>query len=240
MIATLLTVAALAAAEEAPLYSGAATPWTLPAGRGTIGVFRPVSYGLGERVEVSTTGLLSLLAPRLELKHTALSSEHVGLGLRALVGVPTYGLRLSQGMLIKSNIEIPFTVVAGAGAVLGWRRGDWNLSLASTVRMAIPPTSMEPLDLGWGFDPMIAPVTEGHCWLNRLVLDWHPGEDWVLSAEAGVQLGGGPDWRGRLFALRRLGARTALGAGYWATYEKRTDDEYHPNTAPLADFQYRW
>lgn len=246
MIPTLLLAAVFAAlparaqSDEAPLYTGAATPWTMAKGHGTIGVFHPVTYALTDGIELTTTGLLSLLAPRLEVKHTVISSEHWGLGVRAGVGTPTPALRLAQGMLQPSNVEIPWTMVLSAGPVVGWRDENWNVSLVSQVRLATPPPGMEQLDLRFGFDALMAPLTEGWCVLERVVVDWHPGEAWVFTGEAGVQLHGGPDWRWRLFALRRLGPHTGLGVGWWLTNDTRSDGARMWGSEPLVDLQLRW
>lgn len=229
----------LAAHAKTPLYTGTASPWTLAAGQGTIGVFHPVSHALTDRTELSTTGLFSLVAPRLEVKHTALSSAHWGLGFRLGLGTPTPALRLARGTLLPSNVEVPWVGVVGVAPVVGWRGGDWNVSLTSQVRMALGVSDLEPLDLGWGFDAMLAPLTEGWCVLERLVVDWHPGDAWVVSGEAGVQAGGGPDWRWRAFVLRRLGAHTALGAGGWLTLDTGGFGQALYG-APLVDFQGRW
>lgn len=243
MIAALLLAGALFApvqAEPAPLYTGTASPWTLSQGQGTIGVFHPVSYAVSDHTELITTGLFSFIAPRLEAKHSLLSSEHWGLGLRAGLGTPTPALRLSQGMLVPSDIEIPWSVVVSAGPVIGWRGGDWNVSLSSQARLALPPPGMPQLDMRFGLDALLTPLYYGWCVLERLVIDWHPGEAWVLTGEAGVQLNHGPDWRGRLFVLRRLGGHTALGAGWWLTSDLRSDGARMTGSAPLADFQLRW
>ena len=244
MSAALLLAAVLAVsathAGDTPLYTGAATPWTLARGQGTAGLFHPATLAVTDQLELTTTGLFSLVAPRLEVKHTAASSEHWGLGLRAGLGTPTPALRLSQGMLVPSNVDIPWTFVVAAGPVLGWRGADWNVSLVSQVRFAIPPPGLPQLDMRFGLDALLTPLYDGWCVLERLVVDWHPGEAWVFTGEAGVQLNGGPDWRWRLFALRRLGRHTALGAGWWLTSDVRSDGERMTGSEPLADFQIRW
>ncbi|MDP6931750.1 MAG: hypothetical protein QGG40_02495 [Myxococcota bacterium] len=236
------------AATSEDLYSGTGSPWTIGDQAWSVGVFRPLTVGLDERTEVSTTGLVSLVSPRLVAKRRVWSSTRWALAMQAGLGVPTAGLRLLQGSVVSSDPDqqVPWALVAGAGPVLGWRHDRMVVSLGVYGRVGVPlgEGELDPTDMAW-LDPMLAPLVEGWSLTPRIGVDWLPSERWVLSLDSRLQWGGGPDWNTRLFALRQLGIHTALGAGLGLARETFTTgprDEWIwlQDVVPLVDFQVRY
>lgn len=242
-------VAALPAAEPAPLHTGIQTPWTIGAQNGTVGLFRPVTVGIGERFEVGTAGLVALIAPRVEGKGTIWSDGSTAFAATAELGMPTFGLRqLQTGFLQLVNAEqtIPITLVPGLGAIAGWRNDALVVSLGVEARAGIPlgESTLTPQDLEW-FDPMITPLTEGWSAQAHLRVDWLPTSVWVVTAQARVELAGGPDLGGKIFVLRGLGSHMAVGAGFAGASERLSADVrptpvFLLNAVPLVDLQFRW
>jgi hypothetical protein len=233
-----------------PLWVGRGTPWTTPKGVHSMGVFTPFTHGIGPNTEIEHTGLVSLVAPSLRFKHTLWTGERkgarFGFGFSARVGVPTLVLRLIQASVLPSEAEIPLSTVWGFGLVGGARGRHVVVSWGIQGRAALKAGDfyLLPADIPW-FDPMLAPLTEGPAVTLRVGGDfivYRKASDVdfvVISVESRLHLGGGgPDFNSKLFALVRLGNKTALGAGAAMAYETQTDGT-HFYGIPLIDFQLR-
>lgn len=252
-----LLATTLALAGESPLHSGVQTPWTIGAGNGAFGLFRPLSVGLGDKTEVGSNGLGTFLAPEVYAKRTVWENESCALAVTGSVGYPGFGLGMLQTgflQLIAGDQEIPATGVVGVGALAGWRNDHWVVSARVRTRFGIPfeEGTMRFQDHAW-FDPYIAPVASGWSVQPGVRVDWLPTEGWVLSGDGRVELSGGPDFGGKLFALRALGSHVAVGAGIAGAYEKYGYGypDWDPETrapapaifkdvTPLLDVQGRW
>jgi hypothetical protein len=242
------TATLAAAASNSPLFSGVNTPWTIGRGNGAVGLFRPLTIGLGDRAEIGTAGLVSLIAPRVEGKYTVWTGEHAALAVTGEVGVPTLGLRQVQTgfvQLIAGDQTVPWAAVAGVGVLGGWRNESLVVSGGARVRVGVPfeEHDLESQDLVW-FDPLIAPIAEGWSLQPLVRVDWVPGPYWDISAQARAELVAGPELSGRLFALRGLGDHVAIGVGI-AGASAREPYGWSPATLgvsvmPELDVQARW
>ena len=235
-----------------PLWVGTGTPFTVPSKLHALGIFRPFTLGISDRTEFEHTGLLTFVAPSFRVKHTlwtsylSKNSVQYGVAMTTRFGVPTGGLRLLQGSLLPSEAQIPFIGVVGVGLVSGLKAPHYAVGWGLEMRTAFKGGEFYLLPPGLPFvDPMLAPITEGPVLTARLMLDWivtrkSDGMDVVvISLDTRLQVGGGgPDLNSRLFALFRLGNKTAIGAGGIIAYERQTDG-LHFFAAPLMDFQLR-
>jgi hypothetical protein len=236
------------AASGSPLFSGVNTPWTIGRGNGAVGLFRPLTIGLGDRAEIGTAGLVSLIAPRVEGKVTAWSGEHAAVAVTGEIGVPTLGLRQVQTgfvQLVAGDQTVPWAAVAGVGVIGGWRNESLVVSGGARLRVGVPLEAhdLESQDLVW-FDPLIAPIAEGWSLQPLVRVDWVPGPRWDISAQARAELVAGPELSGRLFALRALGDHVAVGVGV-AGATAREPYGWSPATLgvsvmPELDVQARW
>ena len=246
--------AAPSAAPSAPtntLFSGQGTPWTIGAGNGAVGLFRPLTVGLGARADltVGTTAVVGLLAPHVAYKRLASEEGHVAYGWEVEAGVPTYGWRQFQtGFLqpIRSDQEVPLAVVVGASPMIGWRDESRVFAAGMRLRVGVPfeEGDVTAQDLVW-LDPALAPLTEG-CSLQAWGrADWLPTPGWQLTAQGRVELAGGPELQGKLFALRGIGNHVAAGLGVAGAIARETYGWTVPVVVPLQvtptlDVQGRW
>jgi len=231
------------------LATGAGTPWTLGEGNAVVGMFRPLSVGLGPVTEASTTGLVSFLAPRVEVKRTLLTSPSLGVAGSVELSFPTYGLRQLQTgflQLVGGDQHVPVAFVPGVGAWGGWRNEDWcvGLGLVTRVGVKVGDSDLRLQDLVW-IDTMITPLTEGWSLQPRLRVDWSPFERWLFTAAGRAEVAAGPFLIGRLFALRSLADHVAIGAGAAGALANYSDGwQLKPRLftefAPEFDLQVRW
>lgn len=252
-----LLVGLASAGELQPLFSGQNTPWTIGARNGAIGLGRPLTWGYGDRTDVTIDGRWFLVAPQAEVKRTVWEKDGWAVGAMVGAGVPTFGLRQLQTgflQLVAGDQTIPWVIVPTATVLGGRRYDDLVVSARVQARFGIPVTEgdLQFQDLAW-FDPLIAPIVNGWALEIGARADWLPNDKWVLTADARVELSGGPDLAGKLFALRSLGNYVAVGAGVAGAWEKYSygypdwDDATVPqppvpfvNVVPLVDVQTRW
>ncbi len=257
-VSTTSTETATTAPSPAPvvaptntLFSGQGTPWTIGAGNGAVGLFRPLTVGLGARgdLTVGTTAVVGLLAPHVAYKRLASEEGHVAMGWEVEAGVPTYGWRQFQtGFLqpIRSDQEVPLAVVVGASPMIGWRDESRVFAAGMRLRVGVPfeEGDVTAQDLVW-LDPALAPITEG-CSLQAWGrADWLPTPGWQLTAQGRVELAGGPELQGKLFALRGIGNHVAAGLGVAGAIARETYGWTVPVVVPLQvtptlDVQGRW
>jgi hypothetical protein len=202
--------------------------------------------GIGRDTDLSTSGLASLVAPRLEARRLLFERGPLALGLSAGLGLPTPGLRLLRGTLLPPDTAVPWVAVLGLGPTAGWRSDAWTISAGTTARASMPLGDagrgglgdLEAIGLFW-FDPMIAPITEGHALRGRLVIEWQPSPSWSLLLEGAAQVPAGPDLHARIFWLRAVGSHAALGLGA-AGASERFEVGRRSTVKPIADLQARW
>jgi hypothetical protein len=243
------------AAEIAPAggaFTGAGTPWTVGAGNGAVGLFRPLTVGLGadDEVTVGTTLGVGLLAPRVEWKH-ALAARPAGvdgLAVTAELGVPTWGMRQFQtGFLqpIRADQTVPVAVVAGGSVIGGWRAGDHAVSAGLRARVGLAGEGdVTAQDLVW-LDPAIAPVTEGWSLQPWVRADWVPAPAWHLGAQVRAEVAGGVEVQARVAAERALGSHVVVGLGAAGALAREPWGWNVPLVVPLQllptfDVQARW
>lgn len=247
LLATLFVVGAADARDQLPLYDGAGSAFTVGKKHGSAGLFAPVRYGVAERVELSTSGLATFVAPRLDVKVTALQSDTFGLGLVAGVGVPTFGFRLLEGTVLSSDPDqrVPWAAIAKGAVALSARTDDFTVTLWAQGRIAVPGSDqLRPSDAPW-VDVALQPLTEGPQLTTKVVVDWFPTDaaglqSWGTTVEGRVHFGGlGPDVDARVFGRYRASRNLALGAGAawsWA----RTEAGRPMFLVPLVDVFLRW
>lgn len=243
------------AGELQPLYAGLDSPWTVGTRNGAIGLGRPLTFGLGPEREITFAGRYMVVAPRVAGKWTLWRAGPWAVAVEGGVGCPTWGLRLLQGRLLAPGQVIPWTIVPSATLLAGHRAGDWAFSVRAEERAGIPLTDDGTLTfsgLSW-LDPTLAPVVNGWALELGARADWTPDPRWVVSADVHVELSGGPDLRGQLFALRAVGAYAAVGLGVtgaWDTPAANVPDRAELGLAvlpsplqhvlPVLDVQTRW
>ncbi len=238
----------MTAFAAAPLNNRAGTPFTYggDGGKVAFGVFQPVVVGLTDTVDLSTSGLATLVAPRVELKWAVASGGddrlEDGLAVVGGLGVPTGGLLLLRGLVFNEEAAIPGAVVIRAGAVMGLRSGSVTGALGAEVRGAIEggEDSLRPTGL-WFLDPMLAPVTEGPVAAIRGVFDVGWADDkFDLTVDAHVQVGGqGTDGVARILVAVRPASAFAIAAGAAGTVESG-DDGVDAWGAPIGDLLFRF
>lgn len=242
----ILLLASLAfAGDSKNLYTGAGSPFPIGKNRVAFGLFRPVSIGLSDKTELSTTGLESLVAPQMDVKHQVWAGDNSGVAIVGGLGVPTLGLKMIQGTVLSSdpNQTVTFASVFKAGAIAGVRQGSFRLSAGIEARAAAKAGQwgLEPPGWFW-LDPMLAPLTEGPVLKTRVVIDCYPDNAPVgLTLDTWVQMGGiGPDLESRLFGEWALGQHVALGAGLAAGSERFERGRDSQVWTGLFDLRFRW
>ena len=241
MISALLMTTAVAAPS---LDTGAGTARTLGQadGRFAFGVFRPWSLALGERTELSTTGLIgTFIAPRLDVKQQLARTEDSALALVAGVAVPMTSLRLSKGWLYPDDAVIPFSAIGKLGILASVELDRLRVTAGADLRVGATagPSSLSRRDLFF-FDWAMAPLQEGPVTSTlKLQLDYHPTDRWLVTAELATQLvGTRPQYLGRVFGLWGFSGWGALGAGVFTNHIPR-DLGYESYFIPGADLQFR-
>jgi hypothetical protein len=237
--------------SDSDLFTGQFTPWTIGAKDGAVGLFRPLSLGIGETADVTvgTSLVVGLIAPHVEFKQRLLGGNDRALAITAELGYPTVGLQQFQtGFLqpIRADQTVPQALVPGVGAIVGKRSDHLVMSAGLRVRVGVPFTEgdVTSQDLVW-LDPAIAPITEGWSLQPFARVDWLPTRGWQLSAQGRVEFAGGPELSGRVFVLRALGAHLAVGAGASGAIARESYGWNLPAAVPLqlvptADVQARW
>jgi len=228
------------AADPTPFSGHAGHATTLGAGRGIVGIFRPLSIGVSDRVDVSTSGLASLVAPRVDVKWALTESEHGGVAVTGGLGVPTLGLRLLRGTVLSSDPTqtIGFGVVAKAGVIATVRDGGHATSLGVEVRGGGHGGTMDAVDLGF-VGQSLAPLLEGPVLRWRWVTDYALSRHATLVTDVALQVGaGGPDALGRTFLM--VGSDHVAVGGGWAIADESMRWGRDSFGFPLLDVQARW
>jgi hypothetical protein len=256
-LAALLAAAAPAAAarplppDAPPLFSGAGTPWSIGPRHGAVGLFRPLTLGLGDTTDLTlqTTAVVGLLAPRVEAKRTLWADGPFAAAAAVEAALPTAGLRrFQEGFVqpIASDQTIPWAPIVGATGLVGWRDGPLTAAFGLRVRTAIGAGAgtLTQQDLVW-LDPAIAPLTEGWSLQPQVRLDYAPNPRWLLTAAGRAELAAGPELSGRLFALRALRPHLAAGFGLSGALARESWGWTWPavlpvNALPTFDLQGRW
>jgi len=118
-IALAIATLCLVATETATASSGTAA--TLASGAGEIGVFRPLSMGIGENTEAQVQPLVFFLSPHISLKQSWWQQGPWQLSTEHRLSYPTQLLkqlrRKGIGGLIEAEAEIP-TILAAENSLL--------------------------------------------------------------------------------------------------------------------------
>jgi hypothetical protein len=241
-----LLLATALADDPTPLTAHAGHATTLGRGHGVVGLFRPWAVGVSDRVDLGTTGLGSLVSPRLEAK-VSLAESTDGDATRALAltagaTLPSIGLSLLRGSVLSSDPmqSVGFAAVGDLGLVGTLGHEQHTTSLGVELRAGGMTGDLWPVDLPF-VGAMLAPLTEGPVVRVRWVTDYGLTRRLVLTTDVAVQLGsGGPDAMGRVFLLGGLSDHVALGAGWAVAAERLSYGGRDSLGFPLADVQARW
>ncbi len=241
----IILLAGLAFGADSNLYTGAGSPFPIGKGHGAVGLFRPLTLGIADKTEISTTGLESLVAPRVDVKHQIWEGGDSGVALVGGVGVPTLGLRMIQGTVLSSDPrqKVTFAAVFKAGAIAGVRQGSWRFSVGVEARAAAKGGQWGLESPGWFWlDPMLAPLTEGPVVRPRVVIDLYPDSLPVgVTLDTWVQIGGiGPDLETRLFGEWSPVNHFAVGIGLAAGSERFERGRDSQVWTGLFDLRFRW
>lgn len=164
-VPTAITTAALAAAASVDPHDTA----LVGQHRYQVGIFRPLTLRLAERLELRGHPLLFLIAPNAVLR-VGLQVQPWGWTLASEYGlsVPTLAMRLSQGYLFPSWERGGGTVGWAAAPRLGLlasRRlpGDTWLTIKADLTVGVPlsHTDATPLDAPAPLELLLAPVLSG-------------------------------------------------------------------------------
>ena len=239
--ATLLGASpAQAQPSTAPLTGFAGHAETLGRGNGIVGVFRPLTIAASDKVDLSTSGLASLVAPRLDAKVNLIRDFGGAVAVTGGVGVPTVGLRLLRGTVLPSDPTLtvgPGVVVKG-GIVGTLRNGDSATSLGVELRTGGHTGTLGAVDLPF-VGQSLAPFLEGPVLRWRWVTDIALRRNLVFTNDLAIQVGaGGPDALWRTFLLGGTN-HVAAGVG-WAIADEELGWGRDSLGFPLADVQARW
>ena len=223
-----------------PFNEGNTRPWVLEEGEVEYGSTDGLRMGLGAGREVITGGLSSLVSPELMVSQNLLEGESFALAVHGGLGVPTFGLRLVQGMWFPGDVEIPWAVVGAAGVSAAVTGKTLVYSGSVHARVGLPQdTGMLPMDHPW-LDSNVVPLTEGWGLTTRVRIAWLPKVGgWEVSGDGRIQWVGGPDLGGRLLVHRGVTDHWALGLGVSGALDTMTDGP-HGDVVPILDFKGRW
>ncbi len=231
---------ALAQQSTAPLTGFAGHGETVGKGNGIVGVFRPLTFAVSDEVDLSTSGLATLVAPRLDVKVNLMRDFGSAVAVTGGVGVPTVGLRLLRGTALPSDPTLtvgPGVVVKG-GLIGTIRNNDNAMSLGVEVRTGGHTGTLDALDLPFA-GQSLAPFFEGPVLRWRWVTDLALARHVVLTNDVALQVGaGGQDALWRTFLLGGS-PRFAAGVG-WAIADEELRWGRDSLGFPLADVQARW
>ncbi len=231
---------ALAQQSTAPLTGFAGHAETVGHGNGIVGVFRPLTIAASDKVDLSTSGLATLVAPRLDVKVNLIRDFGGALAVTGGAGVPTVGLRLLRGTVLPSDptLTVGPGVVVKAGLVGTIRNGDNASSFTFEVRSGGHTGTLDAVDLPF-VGQSLAPFLEGPVLRWRWVTDIALHRHLVLTNDLAVQVGaGGQDALWRTFLLGG-GNHVAAGVG-WAIADEELRWGRDSLGFPLADVQGRW
>ena len=246
MIALLMGLA-LAGGGEDRIRTGDGTGFVIGKGHGAVGVFRPLSLGVGEKTEIGTTGLVSLIAPRILIKQELTDSDDFSVAGFGSVGFPAGGIWAMRTVGILTTdptVKSPFPVTASAGVAGGIRANALDVGLSVEGRFGVTPGSWTLDEPGmWFLDPMMAPLTAGPQVKPRLVVEVAPQlggrEKLGFRADSWMMIGsGGPDGVVRLMAFWAITPRFLLAAGDAMAFESREGRSFY--AVPIGDIQFRW
>ena len=205
-------------AQQDPVYNLAEDPW-VSQDRLVVGVFRHAEVGLDERTQLDFTGLSSLPSPDLAVERQLWTNESMAASVSGGLSVPTYGLRLMQGLPLTTDEFIPWVAIVSAGGSVGWRNDKLALSAGLVARYGQrfqqTPAGMNDFtytELPW-LDPMLTPIIDRYSVAGLVGASWTPGDRWQVDLDGRVVVPAGPDLNLRLMAWRGLGERSALGFG---------------------------
>ena len=235
-----VAVAAGTSDDGVPVTGHAGHATTLGAGHGIVGLFRPVAIGVSDRVDLSTSGLATLVAPRLDAKVRLADEAGGALAVTAGFGVPTPGLSLLRGTALSSDPEADLGVgaVGKAGVIGTLRNGATATSLGVEVRFGGLTGGMGPVDLPF-LGQSLAPLLEGPVLRWRWVTDYSLSRRVTFTTDLALQVGaGGPDALARAFLLGGSD-HVAVGAG-WAIADESLQWGRDSLGFPLLDVQARW
>lgn len=245
MIALLL--AALSMGQDARIRTGDGTGFVVGKGHGAVGVFRPLSLGVADRTEIGTTGLISLIAPRVMVKQQLTDADDLAVAVTGSLGFPAGGIwamRTAGILTTDPTVKTPFPVTASAGVAGGLRLDALDLGLSVEGRFGVHPSGWTLDEPGmWFLDPMMAPLTAGPQIKPRLVVELAPTlgdrEKLGLRVDSWMMIGaGGPDATLRLMAFWAISPRVLLAAGDAMAWEKREGRPFY--AVPIGDLQFRW
>ena len=111
MSVTALKLALLLSSSPSLGGPSAGTAYTLDQGEGQVGIFQPLSYGVGENSELGTHALLLLLMPNLYFKQQWWASGSLAFATRHFLHYPTglYSVLAKEGVggIYPENAQIP-------------------------------------------------------------------------------------------------------------------------------------
>ena len=247
MIALVLGLAIAQQPDAVGIRTGAGTGFVVGQGNGAVGLFRPLTVGLDDRTELGTTGLISLLAPRVVAKRQLAANDQRALAVTASLGLPSGGIwaMRNAGILTTDpTVKTPFAVTASAGLEAGMRTKPLDLGVSVEGRFGVHGASWTLPEPGmWFLDPMLAPLTAGPVVKPKLVIDlapeWNGRERLGLRVDSWVQLGGGgPDAAVRMMGTWAITQRVALALGDAMAWERRPGRSFY--AVPVGDVQVRW
>jgi len=234
------------AADDVPLTAHAGHATTLGRGHGVVGLFRPWALGVSDRVQLGTSGLSALVAPKLDAKVSVVDEgdddTRAALAFTGGVGLPSLGLSFLRGTALTSDPtqSLGFWAVGEVGVVGTLRQNHTVTSLGAELRVGGQTGNLAPVDLFF-VGQMLSPVTEGPAVRLRWVTDYPLAERLVLTTDLALQVGaGGPDAVARGFVLGGLSDHVAVGAGWAIASETLSYGEQDSWGVPLVDVQGRW
>ena len=247
MIAVMLAALAMGGGDGSKIRTGDGTGFVVGKGHGAVGVFRPLTIGVGEKTEIGTTGLISLVAPRVLIKQQLTGSDDLALAAFGSLGVPTGGIAVMRtaGILTTDpTVKTPLAVTASAGLAGGLRLDALDIGLSVEGRFGVHGGAWNLTEPGmWFLDPMMAPLTAGPQVKPRLVVEVAPPmggrEKLGFRADSWMMVGsGGPDGVVRLMAFWAITPRFLLAAGDAMAFENREGRALY--AVPVGDLQFRW
>ena len=223
--------------------------------RASVGVFAPLTWTLADGVEIRGHPLLFFVAPNavVRVSHGQLAGWRVA-GEYG-VSVPTLGMRIAQGYLFPTHVDIGWMVIPSLGVVAS--RGDPLGSVASisadaAYRLGFSDEELKPLNAPAPLEMVFAPAAGGYRVRLGAGYDAALGGMWRLRGYGDVF------WyaAGELspFALRLGGAadlavgrnsRFTFGAVYWNSDQGRRDPATGEalrshDVLPTVDFIWAW
>lgn len=203
-----------------------------------VGVFNPLTLGLGSRVEVRTHPLLFFVAPNAVLRVSHVRGP-VSITGEYGFSIPTLGMRLLQGYLFpswdKSDRTIGWSIVPRVGAVATWGLDTPDVVSASAdVAFGVPFSHSDAAPLGAPapIEVLFAPALSGYrlrvgAVYDRALLPWLRARATVDGYYYGID--DGPTLSTCVglavdVAVGRM-SRFTLGAVWWNSNQHERDEE---------------